>query len=423
MAALVVLFIILGCGAYQFFKGTIFKAVMTIIVAIVALAVAFGFFELAAGFLIGKMSSQKYHPWAQPLCFFTLFVLTFAILQTAAMQLGKEEVDFGELPERIGRPVLGVFLGLIVSGFVFTALAMAPLPNKYPYQRFDARNPDAHNPSGVLLNVDGFVSGWFGILSKGSMRAIRNPQSFSALHPDFLDQLYLNRHNDSDEIPLLTEDTALSVPPKEGVWYAPGALKDTEGNAITPRTGCSIMVVRVVMYGNYLKTAGKFTLGQLRLICMPKDSGQDAFTGKGVSAYSIGYFSGEDEIKTMRLSDLITVDRREDFPEGENKRNIDFAFNVPNDYAPVALQFKQNVVLKVSRAVSSEQAPPIEPFVKKSKVDPESPSPTGTDEDETYPRPGDNRGASGNDGKARGLTPLGRLTTGGVTDEDLNPNQ
>lgn len=422
MAALVVLLIVLGCGAYQFLKGTIFKAVLTVIVAIIAFAVAFGFFELAARFMIGKMSSAKYQPWAQPLCFFTLFVLTFAILQTAAMQLGKEQVDFGELPERIGRPILGVFLGLIISGFVLTALAMAPLPNKYPYQRFDARNPDAQRPNKVLLNADGFVLGWFGLLSNGSMRAIRNPQSFSALHPDFLDQSYLNRHNDSDEITLLAKSGSLSVPAKEGVWYAPGTLKDTEGGAITPRAGCGIMAVRVVMYKNYLKTAGNFTLGQLRLICMPKDADQDTFAGKGVNAYSIGYFSGQDEVTTKRLSELITVERS-DFPDSDTKRNIDFAFNVPNDYTPVALQFKQNMVFKVSRPVSSEQAPSVTPFVEESEVEPETPTPTGADTSDTRPRPGANQGSSSDESKARGLTPLTRITTGGVTDEDLNPNQ
>lgn len=419
MAGLVVLLIILGCGAFQFFKGSIFKAVMTIIVAIIACAVAFGFFEWAASWLIGKISNSKYHPWVQPVCFIMLFVLAFAILQTAAMQLGKKQVDFGDLPEHIGRPILGIFLGLIISGFLLTALAMAPLPNEYPYQRFDARNPDAQRSTKVLLNVDGFVSGWFGILSKGSLSAIRNPQSFSALHPDFLDQLYLNRHNDSDEISLVTKAGAISVPSKEGVWYASAGLKDSEGNAITPRTGCRLMVVRVVILKNYIKTSGKFTLGQLRLICI-KGFTQGDMTGDGVNEYSIGYYSGQDEITTKRLSELITV-VRDDFKESETKRNIDFVFNVPNDYTPVTLQFKQNCIYQVSRAVSSEQAPAVTPFVvEESKAGP------GPSTPDTTPSSGDSnatpsdQGASKDSSKGGGMSPVGRMLTGGVTDEDLN---
>lgn len=421
MAGSVVLFIILGCGAYQYFRGTIFKAVMTIIVAIIACAVAFGFFELAATGLMSKISSDKFHPLAQPVCFIILFLLSFAVLQTVAMQLGKQGVDFGDLPERIGRPILGIFMGLIVSGLLLTALAMAPLPNKYPYPRFDAGNPDAQRPNKVLLNADGFVSGWFGILSNGSMRAIRKPQSFSALHPDFLDQLYLNRHNDSDGIALITKAQAVRVPAKEGVWYASGGIKDSQGNAITPRTGCGIMVVRMVINKSYLKNTGKFTLGQLRLICMPKDFtlSQETLIGKGVNAYSIGYYSGQDEITTKRLSELITVER-DAFPEGEDTRNIDFAFNVPNDYTPVALQFKQNCISQVSRPVSSEQAPAVTPFVEQSRAEPEGATPSGEGANETYTRPGANRESSNGDKDVRGMNAIRRMTTGGVTDDELN---
>jgi hypothetical protein len=36
--------------------------------------------------------------------FLLLFVLTFAILQAVAMQINKEKIDLGKLPEQIGRP-------------------------------------------------------------------------------------------------------------------------------------------------------------------------------------------------------------------------------------------------------------------------------------------------------------------------------
>jgi len=289
MAASVVLLIVLGCGAYQYLKGSIFKAVTTIVITILASAVAFGFFEMLAAYFISKASDSKIVPWAQSLCFVLLFVVAFAILQTAVMQLAKRKVDFGVLPERIGRPILGAFMGLLVSGLLLTALAMAPLPNKYPYQRFDARNPKASSPSKVLLNVDGFASGWFSMLSKGSFSAILNPQNFGAIHADFLDQLYLNRHNDSDEISLVVKPNSVRVPSKEGAWRVlPGEITDSEGKAVTPQTGHGIVVVRMEMLKKEVGKAGKFTLGQLRLICKEKDSSGQA----GINVYPIGYFSG-----------------------------------------------------------------------------------------------------------------------------------
>lgn len=411
MAALVVLLIVVGCGAYQYLKGSIFQAVTTIMVTIFASAAAFGFFEMLADYFISKGSDSKIVPWAQSLCFVLLFVVAFAILQTAVMQLAKRKVDFGVLPERIGRAILGGFMGLLVSGLLLTALAMAPLPNKYPYQRFDARNPMAESPSKVFLNVDGFAAGWFSLLSKGSFSAIRNPQSFGMTHADFLDQLYLNRHNDSDEISLVVKPGSVTVPSKEGAWEArPGEIKDSEGKAVAPPTGYGIVVVRMEMLKNAVSKAGTFTLGQVRLICKEKDSTGQA----GINLYPIGYFSGANEITTKKLSEKITL-QRDDFAGNDVKKALDFAFNVPSDYTPIALEFKQNCIMQAPRVVSSDQAPPVSPFVEKSKVEPKASTPDEGDAGEVFTRPSSNQGS--NAPKDPKLSPA---TRGLVTDPDLN---
>ena len=44
MASLAVVLIILGCAAYQYFKGTFVRAFATIIIAICASVAAFAFF-------------------------------------------------------------------------------------------------------------------------------------------------------------------------------------------------------------------------------------------------------------------------------------------------------------------------------------------------------------------------------------------
>ena len=414
MAASVVLLIVLGCGAYQYVKGSIFKAATAIIAMILASAVAFGFFEMAADYFISKGSDSKVVPYAQSLCFVLLFVVAFAVLQTAVMQLAKQKVDFGVLPERIGRPILGVFMGLLVSGLLLTALAMAPLPNKYPYQRFDARSPSVESPSKVFLNVDGFVSGWFGMLSKGSLSAIRNPHGFGAVHADFLDQLYLNRHNDSDDISLVVKPDSVRVPSENGAWQAPrGGIKDSEGQAVTPQPGHEIIVVRMEMLRNAVSKAGKFTLGQLRLICKPRES-----SGQGeINIYPIGYFSGENEITTKRLSEKIALERIH-FSDVETTKPLDFAFSIPNDYTPVALAFKQNCIMQVPRVVSADQAPAVSPFVEKSQATPSTTTPDDGSAGETFTPPSSNQGSSSDSDKPKGrLGPAGRMLTGGVTDE------
>ena len=70
MASLGVVVIILGCVAYQYFKGTFIKAVATIIVAICASVVAFSYFEPLANVFISRSDNSRFlsiAPWAQPL--------------------------------------------------------------------------------------------------------------------------------------------------------------------------------------------------------------------------------------------------------------------------------------------------------------------------------------------------------------------
>src|SRR4030042_2048178 len=202
MVSLIVLLIVVGGAAFQFLKGTLVRAFATFIITICASVVAFGYFELLADVFIGQ---ELFMPWAQTLSFLLLFLFTFAVLQTLAQFLTRQNVDLGLWPERIGRVVCGIFSGLVLSGFLLTAFAMAPLPGNYPYQRFDQRSPDAGRPNKTPLNIDAFASGLFSIVSKGSLSG---KSSFAALHPAFIDQLFLNRLGIDKGITTITKSQA-----------------------------------------------------------------------------------------------------------------------------------------------------------------------------------------------------------------------
>jgi hypothetical protein len=380
----VVLIIILGCAAYQYFKGTFVRAFATIIIAIFASVAAFGFFEVLANVFISKGDNSRFLslvPWAQTLCFALLFIVVFGVLQTAVMFLTRQRVDLGFLPERIGRVVCGIFLGLILSGLLLTALGMAPLPNKYPYQRFNGKR------SKVLLNADGFATGLFSIISKGSLSSKR---SFATIHPDFLDQLYLNRLISGTSI--LTTKPAISVPrpPKPAVWPAPeslseqvsqivsalnrqGKLKDeSTGKLISmpgPGSNYQPTIVRVGINIGALRpkatiNGGAFILPQLRLICKRKESSKDLM-GTGKNIYPIGHLKAADQIQVSTEMKITSSD----FKRNATEKWIDFVFCVPRDYVPVLVEFKQNSIVEIPpRAiVTADKAPPPEVFTQSSK--------------------------------------------------------
>lgn len=399
MIGLAMLAIMAGCAVFLYLKGTLAQGIVMVFNAIIAGFVAFGFYEVLSEFLI------KYSPnmavWANLICFVLLFVLAFAVLQTVAMQLNKATVDFGKLPEQIGRLVVGVVLGYLVTGHLLVAAAMAPLPSRYPYPRFDERNPDPSNPSKPLLSPDGFVTGLFGTVSKGSFRPFGAAQSFAVLHAGYVDHLYLNRHRVAQDVPTLTSVTAIEVPRKDGVWYAPDGLRDAEGKALTTPPGENLMLVRVGIKRGALKDAAKFTLSQVRLVCGPKTGTEDPLAGIGRPLYPIGYVGSGGRLERKSLAEVITIDAS----KGEgNAVAMDLAFHVPTNLVPVLLAFKRNNVVQVSTPASTEDAPQPIPFGARA-----APQATAGPEQRSEPRPAprpnsdDRRSGSGLSDFSRGI--------------------
>ncbi|MBN1804840.1 MAG: CvpA family protein [Sedimentisphaerales bacterium] len=379
MAGLVVMIIILGCAAFQYFKGTFIRALATIFIAICAGIVAFGFFEPLANLIISRSSSGSLLAivsWAQPICFILLFIIVFGALQTGMIFLTlNKPVNLGFLPERIGRVTCGIVLGLLLSGFLLTVLGLAPLPEKYPYQRFDGKR------NKVLLNPDGLATGLFGIVSKGSLSGKR---SFATVHPDFIDQIHLNR--EVSGISILTAKTpAISLPrPTEpAVWPTPtglneqitkivsdlnrqNKLKDDSNNKTLsmPKlfsNDYQAHIVRIGINKNALSSpkisAGNFQLSQIRLICKRRGLNGDPLSGAGINVYPIGHMKDAGRIQT---STEITLKSNEHFENNAMQKWIDFVFCIPRDYQPVLVQFKQNNILEIStRAiVTADKAPP-----------------------------------------------------------------
>jgi len=371
MVSLIVMLIVLGCAAFQLLKGTLVRSFATFIITICASVVAFSYFELLANVFIGR---ELVIPWAHTLSFLLLFLFTFAVLQTLAQYLTRQNVDLGLWPERIGRVVCGIFSGLVLSGFLLTAFAMAPLPNKYPYQRFNQRSPDAGRPTKALLNIDAFASGLFGTVSKGSLSG---KTSFAALHPAFIDQLFLNRHNAADGISTITSSQAIEVPKNIAVWPAPENLKNaadpTKTIESTKQDG-KLTLVRMGISKSAVGEAGIFTLSQLRLICKQESDDQSPFTGNGQNIYPIGYMSAMDTLQKKRLNEVVKV-TRSDFEENSRVRWIDFAFYVPTDSEPVLLEFKQNSIVELPERKENEPAPQPIPFVPTPEKEKETKKP------------------------------------------------
>jgi len=354
MANLGVLVIVAGCAAYLYLKGSFVKSFAILISTIFATVVAFSYFELLANVLINRDTLVN---WAQPISFIALFVVAMVVLLTICLSLSRQSIELGYLPERIGRIACGIFIGFVVSGCLLTALSMAPLSGKWPYPRFASSNPDVDNPTKLLLNADGFVTSWFNMMSSGSFSGKR---SFAAVHPDFLDQSFLNRYKYQDGVPLITSSGAIEVPEKIAFWPAPEGLRGSNEKAIPTKRGHNLTIVRVGLTSKVMKPSGKFSFSQLRLVCKQKDGAKDVLVGKGTNAFPVGYLKTADQLQLKKLDETIQLERAD---LGSKTKWIDFAFYVPSDSVPVLVEFKQNNVVQVPQSKPGEEIPPAVSFV------------------------------------------------------------
>lgn len=411
MVSLVMLAVMAGCAAYLFLKGTLAQGITMIFNALIAGFIALGFYEMLAGQLI------KYSPgiavWAPLICYLLLFVLGFALLQAVAMQISKEKVDFGTLAEQIGRPVAGVVLGYIITGQLLVAAAMPPIPSSYPYARFDERNPNPARASKPLLSSDGFVTGLFGMISRGSFSPLGAPKSFAVLHADFLDELYLNRSKVTAGVPIMTGTVALDVPRKDGVWYAPDNLRDSEGKPVPAQAGETLMLVRVGIRKSALRDAGKFTFSQVRLICGPRNASQNALAGWGTAVYPMGYIGPGNRLQRKSLSEVITI-QSSDVPG--DLLTMDLVFSVPTNLAPALVGFKRNNLAQVSAVAAPEDAP--QPIAFGAPAPQAVPAPETPAAPPSEPAPAPSRQAPGSRGRGRGLSDISRSIVGDELDEN-----
>lgn len=380
MSTVVVLLIIAGCAGYQYVKGNIVRAVGTTLVALTACFIALGYFEYLARLLAGFEALQALGGWMLTICFALLFLICFALFQTGLIALLHEPINLGDLAEKIGRPISGALLGWVVSGVILIAAGLAPINAKYPYARFDERNPRPDSPNKAFLNPDGTLTGWFGIVSKGSFRVMKTPKSFAVMRASFLDQLYLNRHLVDEEVSMMTSEAAIDIPAKEAVWPAPETLVDTEGQPFSGKAGHRPMLVRMNIRQRSLKQASPFTFGQIRVVCKPDRQESEALAGAGLGLYPVGYMSGPRRVTKKRLAEKITLmpDRFDD----QGLLTIDLLFDVPNGYRPVLAQFKLNNAALLPAPLSADQAPQVIPFRAAESESPDQPeqAPAATNE-------------------------------------------
>ena len=345
MATAIILIVVLLTMAYFHLKCSVMSAFSTLMSGVIASVLALNYFEILADLFISNGYAVQ---WAHCGSFILLFILSFAIVRTLADLLVGANVDFGVLVKNTLNVVLGFLTGLILAGHILIAVGMSPLGQNWAYHRFPPdQSVSLQNPSKPILNPDGFVTGLFSRLSRGSLRS---DKSFAVLGADFVNRNHLNRLALKDSVLIVCSKKALTVPPKE---KKPVRLMEL------PEVG-QVTVVRAQITAKDISKGGArnemgnitFCLSQVRMITKPTEKAGN-LAGKGEVLLPIGLLENG-KLTRKDLSETITY-TRENFRADETVW-VDFVFQyrgLGSELTGVLLEFKQNALAKLPPPVQS----------------------------------------------------------------------
>ncbi len=362
-AELAVLIIVLAMAAVGYLRGKFITSVLTFISSVLATAASFGYYERVSQLLISRGFLGQ---WVYAVVFLFIFAVVFTIVNTLFDKFLFAEILFKDFVDRAGRTLFASVTGFIMAGVLLTAAAMVPIPSQWPYERFSSANSpgDLGRNKTLILNADGFVSRLFSLISAGSLRS---GTSFSVVHPEFIDELHLNRQDSGEDITIISGVKAIKI---KAAWTVDTDLVSSSPENPVPQSDGKAVIVRIEFSAKQIRDGGgldangevKFVLAQLKLIC--KDKAQaGTLRGQSRAVYPVGFISSKNTVEVKKPSGVITLDRSS-FKGGV--KWLDFVFYIPNSTTPVLMQFKQGAFASVPKLTGSDKAPAVIDFIQPS---------------------------------------------------------
>ena len=155
----------------------------------------------------------------------------------------------------------------------------------------------------------------------------------------------MNRYAVSEDVSLATTASVIEVPPKKAARLITEPLKNAQNQneIIEPKSAHKLAAVSVRFKKSRAGGAGTFTLSQFRLICKHQNDLADIFAGKAKSVYPVGFIKTASLLNRKPLTEPIKLTET-----NTEKEWLEFVFEVPADYSPVLIEFKQNNIAQVS---------------------------------------------------------------------------
>ncbi|ARN57892.1 CvpA family protein [Sedimentisphaera salicampi] len=333
-------------------KPNFYKYVIMLFSMVSGLVFAYSFFEPLSK-IVSKIN--WFPAAAEGLSFVLLFGISFAILKLLGDFTIRPELKLPDIVNRSFSVLFSLIFSFFVTGMIVVFLSMMPMEAKYPYPRY-ANKPIVTNsnyqiaPDKTFLNLDSAVTGFYNMLSAGSLSGDKD---FGIVHDNFIDTNFLDRALYEEGVSPIAGEKAIDVPDvPQAAREAPKLLKYAETNQVVKKiNNKKLYLVKVeisqdkVKNGGIIEKGGGYEIGpaQLRLICNKNYS--DMFKGDGLSVFPVGFVTDNSKFQKFDLKSKFNL-----LPHKPNKNKnavLDVGFYVPEGYVPVAVELRQDAIAKV----------------------------------------------------------------------------
>lgn len=318
--------LLIGLAAFSHWRSGIWSAVLTLWAALLAGAVAFGFYIPLSRAVFGgepTLANMALY-WSDGLVLLLLFIVSFGVLRIASEQLLRNSMSFKPLVDGIAGAAIGGLSGYIAAGVLAVFAQMMPLSptSVLGYQPFDLVSGKRANH--MRVKADDVVLGLYNGLMGGSLSGgegdlaslyAANGRGGEMVRGDQVDDIlyYYFRRRVLHAMATSEAMKMFSTNENRGLAVKAGESKTIRPRRDMPGTAISIQGVRMVPYGAWVKG---FELaaeegGSLSLV-WPMETGAVAKPGSGdvnvaVLLVDVAFRPGTEDGMSMSLGDWSLV--------------------------------------------------------------------------------------------------------------------
>ncbi|MFH1419040.1 MAG: CvpA family protein [Planctomycetota bacterium] len=364
-------------AAFWVYQG-FFSSLIMFLDTVVACMIAFGFYEPLHAVWADSEAMQGI---GRPVALMLIFVATLVVLRVATDKIVPDGVSLQLETDRTLGGVCGFFTGMILVGTGLVAVQMLPTgPSVLGYSRFVADAEGRTVKKGLGFRSDEFTVGMVNMLSAGGFGG-GNP--FGQAKPGLLDELYARRAVPQVGARVRVPEDCLRV---IAYWEASqinelrqrmlGAELKRDFTPVSAEGFNKFLVCRVQLNPSAAAKEDqkiRFRVPQFRVVGPPPagagESEQptelilacgmsDVYTHKGLELANIAPGQANKLVRFSPETDLILgPEIAKSIQQGGKGYEFDVVFEVPQDFVPWHIAFKDGAVAEITRKMSRKESP------------------------------------------------------------------